>query len=121
MLREVGARYCLGIHDRMPPAARQSAALHAMDAPDEPGDAWRLRGPLVVRWSLHSGLKYEQARQRYAPFNRLVDPDIATRGTLVHAIHVAMRSEQPAYVIVNNKAEGSAPLSCVELARAAVA
>jgi hypothetical protein len=30
---------------------------------------------------------------------------------------VAIRSGQPAYLIVNNKAEGSAPLSCIELAR----
>lgn len=117
-LREAGGRLCLGIHARMPPAARQSAALRAMDALPEEGDDWRLKGPLVVRWSLHAGLKYEEAKQRYAPFGRLLDADIITRGTLAHLIHVAIKSAQPAYVIVNNKAEGSAPLSCVELARA---
>ena len=81
-------------------------------------DDWTLAGPLVVRWNLHAGLRYEQARSRYAPFDKLVDPDLVTRGTLVHLIRVAIRSGQSAYVIVNNKAEGSAPLSCVELARA---
>jgi uncharacterized protein YecE (DUF72 family) len=119
-LREAGARLCLGIHARMPPAARQSAALRAMDAEPDEGDDWRLKGPLVVRWSLHAGLKYDDAKNRYAPFDRLLDADIPTRGTLAHLIHVAIKSAQPAYVIVNNKAEGSAPLSCVELARAAV-
>jgi uncharacterized protein YecE (DUF72 family) len=119
-LREVNARLCLGIHARMPPAARQSAALRAMDADPAEGDDWRLKGPLVVRWSLHAGLKYDDAKNRYAPFDRLLDADIPTRGTLAHLIHVAIKSAQPAYVIVNNKAEGSAPLSCVELARAVV-
>jgi uncharacterized protein YecE (DUF72 family) len=120
MLGAAHARLCLGIHARMPPGARQAAALHAMDDPDAAGDNWKLAGPLVVRWSLHSGFKYDEAKHRYAPFDRLIDPDLATRGTLAHLIHVAIRSSQPAYVIVNNKAEGSAPLSCIELARAVV-
>lgn len=118
-LREAGGRLCLGIHARMPPAARQAAALRAMDS-DAPGEDWKLAGPLVVRWSLHSGFKYDEAKNRYAPFDRLIDPDLATRGALAHLIHVAIKSSQPAYVIVNNKAEGSAPMSCVELARAVV-
>jgi uncharacterized protein YecE (DUF72 family) len=117
-LRAAGGRLCLGIHARMPPAARQGAALHAMDDPESSGETWRLAGPLVVRWSLHSGFRYDEAKDRYAPFDRLLDPDLATRGALAHLIHVAIRSSQPAYVIVNNKAEGSAPLSCIELARA---
>ena len=121
MLRQHGARLCVGIHPRMPDAIRQSAALRAMDhdagAHDE---AWRLAGPLVIRWNLHAGLRYEGAKNRYAPFDRLVDPDLVTRGALSHLVHVALRSAQPAYVIVNNKAEGSAPLSCIELAHAIV-
>jgi uncharacterized protein YecE (DUF72 family) len=119
-LRASGVRLCLGLHARMPEAARQSAALRAMDGDPEEGDDWRMKGPLVVRWSLHAGLRYEQARARYAPFDRLIDPDILTRGTLAHLVHVAVKSGQPSYVIANNKAEGSAPLSMIELARAVV-
>jgi uncharacterized protein YecE (DUF72 family) len=123
-LRDAGARLCVGIHSRMPGAARQATALRTMDAPAptepgaQPADGWTLAGPLVVRWNLRAGMRYEQARARYAPFSRLIDADLVTRGTLVHLIRVALRSRQPAYVIVNNKAEGCAPLSCVELARA---
>jgi uncharacterized protein YecE (DUF72 family) len=120
-LREAGARLCVSIHARMPEAARQSAALRAMDALPEEGDDWRLKGPLVVRWNLHAGFRYDEAKNRYAPFDRLIDSDIVTRGTLAHLIHVAIKSGQPAFVIANNKAEGSAPLSCVELAKAVVA
>ena len=119
-LRECGARLCIALHPRMPVAARQSAALRAMDALDEEGDDWRLKGPLVVRWNLAAGLRYEEARTRYAPFDRLVDPDIPTRGTLAHLIHVAIKSDQPSYIIANNKAEGSAPLTLIELAKAVV-
>jgi len=117
-IREAGARLCLGIHARMPGAARQAAALRTMDGPATQADGWRLAGPLVVRWNLHAGLGYEQARTRYAPFNRLLDTDVVTRGQLVHLIRVAVRSGQSAFVMVNNKAEGCAPLSCLELARA---
>ena len=119
-LRECGARLCIALHPRMPVAARQSAALRAMDALDEEGDDWRLKGPLVVRWNLAGGLRYEEARTRYAPFDRLVDPDIPTRGTLAHLIHVAIKSHQPSFVVANNKAEGSAPLTLIELAKAVV-
>jgi uncharacterized protein YecE (DUF72 family) len=121
VLRSCGARLTIGIHANMPAAARQSAALRALDALPEEGDDWRLKGPLVVRWNLHSGFRYDDARNRYAPFDRLIDPDIATRGTLVHLVHVALKSGQPCYIIANNKAEGSAPLTLVELARAIVA
>jgi len=122
-LREAGARLCIGIHARMPPVARQAAALRSMDAgsldaSDAPEGGWSLAGPLVVRWSLHAGMTTEQARSRYAPFSRLVDPDLVTRGTLVHLIRVAVRSRQSAFIIVGNEAEGCAPLSCIELARA---
>jgi hypothetical protein len=119
-LRASGARLCVAIHSRMPPAARQGVALHAMDATEEERDDWQLKGPLVVRWSLASGSRYEEAKDRYAPFDRIVDPDIPTRGALAHLIHVALKSGQPSFVIVNNKAEGSAPLSAIELARAVV-
>lgn len=121
MLRDCGARLAISVHASMPAAARQSAALRALDALPEEGDDWRLKGPLVVRWNLHSGFRYDDAKNRYAPFDRLIDPDIATRGTLVHLIHVALKSGQPSYIIANNKAEGSAPLSLIELAKAVVA
>ena len=42
------------------------------------------------------------------------------RGALVELIKRAIASGQPVYVIVNNKAEGSSPLSVFALARALV-
>jgi uncharacterized protein YecE (DUF72 family) len=104
-LADCGAVPCLTVHPTMPPV-------------DVQADALPTGGPLVVRWMLGAGQEYEGARERYAPFDRLVDPAAATRGAIVTRIHAARRTGRAAWVIVNNKAEGSAPASIVELARA---
>ncbi|WP_087752915.1 DUF72 domain-containing protein [Paraburkholderia caledonica] len=108
-LKAAGVRYCVGIHARMPDPLRQAAALALLDG--EPA------GPLIVRWSLHGGFKYEQAKAKYEPFDRLVDQDPATRASLAELAARYALAGQPVVIAVNNKAEGSAPLSCVELAR----
>ena len=110
MLRERGVRYCVGLHARMPDPLRQAAALALLDG-DTP------RGPLIVRWSLHGGFKYEQAKAKYEPFNRLVDEDPATRAALAELAARYAIAGQPVLIVTNNKAEGSAPLTCLGLAR----
>jgi uncharacterized protein YecE (DUF72 family) len=112
MLKTAGVRYCVGIHARMPDPLRQAAALALLDG--EPA------GPLIVRWSLHGGFKYEQAKAKYEPFNQLIDEDPATRVALAELAARYALAGQPVVVAINNKAEGSAPLSCVELARAII-
>jgi uncharacterized protein YecE (DUF72 family) len=111
-LKAAGVRYCVGIHARMPDPLRQSAALALLDG--EPA------GPLVVRWSLHGGFKYEQAKAKYDPFDRLVDEDPATRMALAELAARYAIAGQPVVIAVNNKAEGSAPLTCVKLGEAIV-
>lgn len=110
-LRAAGVRYCVGLHARMPDPLRQAAALALMD-----GEA--PAGPLIVRWSLHSGFKYEQAKARYEPFDKLVDEDPHTRDTLAELAARYALAGQPVLITTNNKAEGSAPLTCAKLARA---
>jgi len=109
MLAGAGVRYCVGLHDRMPEVERQEAALRALDG-DTPG-------PLVVRWNLHRGFLYQAARQRYEPFDRLVDPDPQTRQVLALLAARAFKGGQKVWITANNKAEGCAPLSVLELAR----
>ncbi|MEX8519352.1 MAG: DUF72 domain-containing protein [Leptothrix sp. (in: b-proteobacteria)] len=109
VLRAHGARYCLGLHPRLPPIQEQLPLLRAL---------WP--GPLVCRWSLnrlHGVHGYESAKEGYAPFNRLVDPDPETRQTLARVIRATAEAGHPVYVTINNKAEGSAPLSVLELAQ----
>jgi len=109
-LDDSGARYCFGVHSRMPSVAAQAAAL-AAHAP----------GAMVARWNLHSGFGYEEAKAQYAPFDRLVDEDPDARESLARLVAAAIGHGQPAFVIANNKAEGSAPLTVIELARAIAA
>jgi uncharacterized protein YecE (DUF72 family) len=108
MLRDVGVRYCVGLHDRMPEVERQELALKALDG-EAPGD-------LVVRWNLHRGFLYQAAKQRYEPFDKLVDEDPETRRILARMAAAAFRAGRKVWIAANNKAEGSAPLSLLKLA-----
>jgi uncharacterized protein YecE (DUF72 family) len=108
MLQATGVRYCLAVHARMPDVVRQASALALLDA--------HAAGPLIVRWSLHSGFKYEQAKAKYHPFNAVVDADPATRTALAQlAAHYALAGQQ-VMITISNKAEGCAPLTCFALA-----
>ena len=107
MLSVAGVRYCVGLHDRMPEVERQEAALKALDG-DMPGD-------LVVRWNLHRGFLYQAAKQRYEPFDKLVDEDIESRRVLARLAAAAFKAKRRVWITANNKAEGSAPLSVLKL------
>lgn len=108
MLHDVSVRYCVGLHDRMPEVERQEVALRALDG-ETPGD-------LVVRWNLHRGFLYQAAKQRYEPFDKIVDEDVDTRRTLARMAATAFKAGRKVWITVNNKAEGSAPLSILKLA-----
>ncbi len=108
MLKDAGVRYCVGLHDRMPEVERQAVALKALDG-DAPGD-------LVVRWNLHRGFLYQDAKQRYEPFDRLVDEDPESRRILARMAADAFKAKRRVWITANNKAEGSAPLSLLKLA-----
>lgn len=107
VLKGFGATYCIGLHPKLPPIADQLPMLRAL---------WP--GPLVCRWSLnarHGAFGYEDAKAGYQPFDRLVDPDPVTREALARVIAGTAGSGLSVYVAINNKAEGSAPLSVIAL------
>jgi uncharacterized protein YecE (DUF72 family) len=108
-LAESGARLCLGVHARMPAVQVQAAAATSLGG-----------GPLVVRWNLHAGFAYDEAKARYAPFDRLVDEDPATRIVIAGLCRETAARGDEAWVIANNKAEGSAPFTLVRLAQSIV-
>jgi len=108
MLGEQGVRYCVGLHDRMPEVERQEKALEVLDG--------GLPGDLVVRWNLHRGFLYQAAKQRYEPFDKLVDEDPESRRILARMAARAFKAGCRVWITANNKAEGSAPLSLLKLA-----
>lgn len=100
-----GAVHCHSVHPQMRPLADQLAAI--------PVRRGRI---LMIRWMLHSGFEYEEARAHYHPFDRIVDPDPAIRATIARACLEADAEGCDAYILINNKAEGCAPISALRLA-----
>ena len=109
-LESNGAAHGYTVHPSMPPLEGQTALMVPHYQP-----------ALVVRWMLQSGMRYETARKRYDPFDRLVDEDVATRHAVATTALDALIAEREAFVIANNKAEGSAPLTLRRLADHVVA
>jgi uncharacterized protein YecE (DUF72 family) len=106
-LRGLGVRYALGLHDRLPPIDAQLPMLRAT----WPGD-------LVCRWNLQRGQRYAQARDSWAPFDRLRAPDPSTREALARVAAATLAAGHRVFVTINNKAEGCAPRSVLALAEA---
>ncbi|XHC26397.1 MAG: DUF72 domain-containing protein [Phycisphaerales bacterium] len=104
-LADSGASHCFAVHPSMPDLSTQTSAIR--------GQAQRIN---LVRWMLNPrvGMSYNDAKSRYEPFNRLVDEDEPSRRAIVDLLRTSANT--PGYVIVNNKAEGSAPLSIRRLA-----
>ena len=105
-LAAVGACHCLNGHPSMPTVREQAGLVQP-----ERSQA------LVIRWMQARHMSYQAAKQKYAPFNQIVDADPASRAAIAELCFDSSRRRQPSYVIVNNKAEGCAPLSIVQLAQ----
>jgi uncharacterized protein YecE (DUF72 family) len=107
MLAAVGAIHCHNAWTVMPVVLAQARCIPPV-----------ARRPLLIRWLLRRGDTFEDARARYAPFDRLVSEDLETRGMIAALAAKAHAHDVPVFVLVDNKAEGSAPESIVRLARA---
>jgi len=105
-LAAVGACHCHNVHPRMPDIRAQAALVGSQ------------RGPMtIIRWLLGPGMTYEEAGRRYAPFNRLAAPDPGNRRAVAELAREALAAGRTFLCTINNNAEGSAPLSAVELAK----
>jgi uncharacterized protein YecE (DUF72 family) len=104
-LADAGAVHCMNVHPTMPPLYEQQRLVGSASAP-----------ALVIRWMLHPRYRYEAAKTRYQPFNRIVDDDPLHRDAIATLCLDATAAGHAAFVIVNNKAEGSAPLTVCKLA-----
>jgi uncharacterized protein YecE (DUF72 family) len=104
-LTRTGAAHAFNVHPRMLSFERQLEMISAASGP-----------ALVVRWMLGGRMRYDEARGRFDPFDRLVLEDPTTRAVMGSACLHALAAGREAIVIANNKAEGSAPLSLFQLA-----
>ena len=106
VLREHGVAHVFNSWTRMPPIGEQL---------DLPG---AVSGPFIVaRALLQPGRTYDEAVDAFSPYDRILDPSPALRGDLLRLIETAVHTRIPAYLLVNNRAEGSAPLTIAEVLR----
>ena len=73
-------------------------------------------GFLVARALLRPGVYYADAVDAFAPYDRIRDPNPELRSDLVRLVEAAEQLRIPAYILVNNRAEGSAPLTIAAVA-----
>lgn len=106
VLREHGVAHVFNSWTRMPSIGDQL---------DLPGS---LSGPFIVaRALLRPGRTYDEAVDAFAPYDRIREPNPDLRRDLVRLIETAVHTRIPAYLLVNNRAEGSAPLTVANVAR----
>jgi hypothetical protein len=70
---------------------------------------------------MHGPYGYDNAEKRYAPFDKIADPDPETREALARVIAGTTGANHNAFVTISNQAEGCAPLSAALLAEAVLA
>lgn len=64
-----------------------------------------------ARLLLRPGMKYEAAVEAYSPYDKIQDEQPETRNAAASLIERALEMGVPAFVFVNNRCEGSAPLT----------
>ena len=106
LLKAFGVTHVYNHWSAMPPLAAQHASL---------GRSFTT-GFVVVRLLTPLGLPYAEAVKRYTPYNRLIQPLPQMRTETLALIRQAVGEQRPVYVLVNNRAEGNAPLTIQSLA-----
>jgi uncharacterized protein YecE (DUF72 family) len=76
---------------------------------------------VMVRLLLKPGTWYEDQKQVFAPFDRLREIDDEMRRDVLEIVRRAATGSKDTFLLVNNKAEGSAPLTIEALAERFVA
>lgn len=104
-LEGAGASHTLLVHPSMPSVGQQFERTR------------HLSGTVVIRWMLRPDRQYGEARDEFAPFDRVVAPDEQTLSELADIVSECAQQRRPTIVIANNKAEGCSPLSLERLAR----
>ena len=106
VLREHGVAHVFNSWTRMPEIGAQL---------DRPGSLTARF--LVARALLKTGQSYSEAVDQFAPYNRIQERNPRLRDDLARLARTAAELRIPAYLLVNNRAEGSAPLTITAIAR----
>jgi uncharacterized protein YecE (DUF72 family) len=100
VLARHGVAHVLNLWQRMPEIGEQLALPGVLPAPF-----------VVVRLLIPPGCRYEERQRELAPFDRIVDPRPQLRDDVALLVEACEALGKELFVIVNNKAEGSSPLT----------
>ncbi|MBT9557008.1 MAG: DUF72 domain-containing protein [Myxococcales bacterium] len=104
-----GALHCTNLLPEMPGPAEQVATLQAHGIV--------AGAPLLIRWLRSGSLDHEAAEKLYDPYDVLQAPQPALIAETASTIAQSLAAGSPEVtVIIDNKAEGSAPLTVARLA-----
>ena len=105
VLRHHGVAHVFNSWTRMPPIGEQLLLHESVTA-----------GFIVARALLRPGRTYDRAVAAFAPYDRIREVNQPLREDLVALARTAINLRIPAYVIINNRAEGCAPLTIAAVA-----
>lgn len=109
ILNSAGATHCFNHWYIMPPLREQMKCA---------ADAGGLHAPFYVSRILTPlGVKYEDAVKLFQPYDRLKQPNPEMRKDVVRLAKRALERDADAFIIVNNRSEGSAPMTIDALGR----
>ncbi len=112
VLNTQGATHCFNHWTSMPSLKAQMKAA---------ASAGGLSAPFyVARILTPRGISYEQAVELFAPYDRLQRPNPEMREDVVRLAQRAIETKRSAFVIVNNRAEGHAPMTINDIGRRVV-
>ncbi len=106
VLREHGVAHLFNSWTRMPPIGEQLAFADVITAPF-----------VIARALLRPGRYYAEAVDAFAPYDKIQDENPELRGDLTALAERAIKLRIPAYLLINNRAEGSAPHTIAAVAR----
>ncbi|HEU4569733.1 MAG TPA: DUF72 domain-containing protein [Gemmatimonadales bacterium] len=106
VLREHGVAHLFNSWTRMPPIGEQLAHADVITAPF-----------IIARALLRPGRYYAEAVDAFAPYDRIQDENPELRADLRRLAEQAVKLRIPAWLLVNNRAEGSAPHTIAAVAR----
>jgi uncharacterized protein YecE (DUF72 family) len=99
-LRRHRVSHVVSLWERMPPVGKQLAIPGVLTAPF-----------VICRLSIPPGNRYEERKAAFAPFDKLVAVDETVRADIVELVRACKAQGKLLYITVNNKVEGSAPLT----------
>ncbi len=105
VLREHNVAHVFNSWTRMPAVGEQLEIPGALSAPFT-----------VARILLRPGRTYNEAVDAFAPYDRIQDKNPELRQDVAKLIRQAAALRIPAYILVNNRAEGSAPHTIAAIA-----